>query len=342
MKKALFFTIAIVLLLSVFTSPAHAQDIVRWEPSNVGISDRRIFTLKSDPVDSTVIYAGTDKGIFKSTNTGESWFAINNGIVPQEIRAIGIDPNTPQTLIISTFFGVIYKTINAGLNWTKLYEIPESNNFFYSIVIDKINPLLVYAGAYEGFFKSVDGGVTWRKIDIKNYAEVSDVLISPNQNNTLLVATNEGIFKSIDYGETWTLKTSPIQIVESQAFAMDINNPSTIFVATMGKGVIKTIDGGETWETDSQSLPTSLVSTISFDSTYSKLYAGHWFNGVYMSDDGGLTWQEINDGLPTNSPSVLTQNPNNPGSMYAGTPVGVYKLVKFTMDKQLFFPLLIQ
>jgi photosystem II stability/assembly factor-like uncharacterized protein len=339
MKKALFLTITIVLILSVFTLPAHAQDIVRWEPSNGGIENQEVFVLKLDPVDSTVIYAGTVNGIFKTTNAGLSWSPINNGITVSKISAIAIDPSNRQSLLIATVQGFVYKSTNGGSNWTKLYELPESYNYFLSLAIDNGDPLTIYAGGYEDFFKSVDGGVSWQRAQIGDYAGVFDILIDPSQNKNILIATDDGIYKSIDYGETWDLKTTQ-KWVECRAFAMDMNNQNVIFGATAGNGVIKSVDGGETWEYPSPLDLPNYIYAISFDSTYSKLYAGHWFRGAYMSDDGGLTWQEINEGLPENSPSVLLQNPNNPGSVYAGTSQGVYKLVILTSDKQLFIPLI--
>ena len=62
MKKALFLTIAVVLILSVFISPAHAQDIVRWEQISEGMEGGQITAIAVDP-QTSILYAGTKTGV---------------------------------------------------------------------------------------------------------------------------------------------------------------------------------------------------------------------------------------------------------------------------------------
>jgi photosystem II stability/assembly factor-like uncharacterized protein len=60
--------------------------LLSWFSAASNQAQRRIYSIAIDPNDSTIWYAGTDDGVLKSTNSGSSWTAINNGIgiVPQE------------------------------------------------------------------------------------------------------------------------------------------------------------------------------------------------------------------------------------------------------------------
>ncbi|MEN3332726.1 MAG: hypothetical protein V7641_2091 [Blastocatellia bacterium] len=81
-------------------------------------------SLAIDPTTPTTIYAGTaNGGLFKSTNGGNSWAAMNNGlqnglgIFP--ITSLAIDPQSPSTVYAGTIGG-LFKSTNGGGNWTPL------------------------------------------------------------------------------------------------------------------------------------------------------------------------------------------------------------------------------
>lgn len=47
--------------------------------TSTGLTDQNILALAIDPVRPQIIYAGTEKGLFKSVNKGDSWTTIRNG-----------------------------------------------------------------------------------------------------------------------------------------------------------------------------------------------------------------------------------------------------------------------
>jgi hypothetical protein len=63
-----------------------------------------ISALAIDPATPTTLYAGTIGGAFKSTNGGDSWTAINNGLAPIPVLALAIDPATPTSLYAGIWF----------------------------------------------------------------------------------------------------------------------------------------------------------------------------------------------------------------------------------------------
>ena len=70
-----------------------------------------------DPATPTTLYAGTVTGMFKSTDGGGKWFAINTGLTNTRVYALAIDPLMPNILYAGTDYG-IYKSTNDGKNWS--------------------------------------------------------------------------------------------------------------------------------------------------------------------------------------------------------------------------------
>ena len=70
----------------------------------------------------TILYAGTyDGGVFKSTNGGENWSAVNTGLTltDVDVDALAIDPTTPTTLYAGiSYGGGVFKSTNSGENWS--------------------------------------------------------------------------------------------------------------------------------------------------------------------------------------------------------------------------------
>ena len=73
-----------------------------WTAVNSGLIDTDVLALAIDPATPSTLYAGTDGGVFKSTNAGASWTAINSGLTHAFVTALAINPATPTTLYAGT------------------------------------------------------------------------------------------------------------------------------------------------------------------------------------------------------------------------------------------------
>ncbi|MBI4896399.1 MAG: hypothetical protein HY832_02525, partial [Candidatus Aenigmarchaeota archaeon] len=71
---------------------------VIWQPSD-GLVGERIFALAIDHGNSQNVYAGSyGGGVFKSTNGGRSWGAVNVGLNNTSVYALAIDPGNSQII----------------------------------------------------------------------------------------------------------------------------------------------------------------------------------------------------------------------------------------------------
>ncbi len=57
-------------------------------------------------------------GVFKSTNGGAAWSAVNTGLTNTDVYALAIDPATPSTLYAGTVSDGVFKSTNGGAVWS--------------------------------------------------------------------------------------------------------------------------------------------------------------------------------------------------------------------------------
>ena len=161
-----------------------------WRNSDDGfVRDVHVSKLVIDPNNNNVFYATTqgeteytDKvgdgaGVFKSTDRGNNWTQINNGLNSLETNVLAVDPNDSDVLYLGTDDDGIYKSINGGENWKKL--IPTASFGVGDIIVDPQNSNNVYMGTVDyfrlsesrgvlgdsGVYKSTDGGTTWEEFN---------------------------------------------------------------------------------------------------------------------------------------------------------------------------------
>jgi len=103
--------VAFIFLLALSPIPASAGNNA-WTSN--GPYGGIIEALAVDPSSPQTLYAGTDKGVYKSANGGESWTKINAGLTDTYIYSLAIDPSNPQTIYAGTLLGGVFKSANGG------------------------------------------------------------------------------------------------------------------------------------------------------------------------------------------------------------------------------------
>jgi photosystem II stability/assembly factor-like uncharacterized protein len=75
--------------------------------------------LQRDPADHARLYAGGDKGVFISSDRGETWSAVNAEPRPGVVRALAVDPSTPGVVYAGTQRG-LFKSADSGGTWLQV------------------------------------------------------------------------------------------------------------------------------------------------------------------------------------------------------------------------------
>src|SRR5437868_13998140 len=126
-----------------------------------------------------------------------------------DVRGLVVDPNDADRFYIGTLDGQIYTSTDGAHNWRLLVNFNRPRLFVDHIIVDPRNSKVLYVATHRhkdpgGFFKSTDGGLTWRESpDLRNEA-VHSLTQSESNPDLLMAGTFNGIFKSVDSGETWS------------------------------------------------------------------------------------------------------------------------------------------
>jgi photosystem II stability/assembly factor-like uncharacterized protein len=300
-----------------------------WSPASTGLPavDALIRSLVIDPQNSRTLYAaantytgGNSTGsIFKSTDRGASWSAVNSG---GPIQLLVMDPQNHNTIYAVTTSGLLRST-DAGGTWT-LASSSLPATYVNSLVIDPRNTNIFYAvsaglNPSDGVFKSVDGGNNWAATAFPSgwSASASILVLDPQNSSIVYAASNTGVFKSTGGGSTWSPSSSGLGGVDVSSFALDSQNAGTIFALT-DLGFVKTSDGGASWSPLNDGLtktnsctgcgslvidpksPRTLYEGVSGNLGFS-YQGGH----VLKSTDAGGTWSVVGDASFTAANSTL-------------------------------------
>src|SRR5438045_6281235 len=179
-----------------------------------------------------------------------------------DVRGLVVDPNDADRFYIGTLDGQIYTSTDGAHNWRLLVNFNRPRLFVDHMIVDPRNSKVIYVATHRhkesgGFFKSTDGGLTWRDApELRNEA-LHSLAQSESNPNILLAGTITGIFRSTDSGETWSpLPTGALAAavaqqrgdkeVDVESLAIDPRNSNVIYAGTWYLPY-KSTDGGQTW-----------------------------------------------------------------------------------------------
>ena len=76
----------------VYRSRDGAQN---WQAVNTGLEDLAVRAIAIDPTNAAVVYAGTNRAVFKTTDAGAQWVPAVNGLPEVAVNALAVDPEDP-------------------------------------------------------------------------------------------------------------------------------------------------------------------------------------------------------------------------------------------------------
>ena len=203
---------------------------VSWEKVLYKDENTGAIQVVIDPKDPNTIYAdmwagrqgpwengawnGTESGLFKSTDAGNTWKKLVNGFptTQQGLGRIGfcIAPNDPKRLYATVDageYGGVYRSDDAGETWSKSTSDGRfwgRGSDFAEVKVDPKNPDIVYT-ANVVVWKSLDGGRTWNAFrGAPGGDDYHRIWINPDNSNIMLIASDQGAIITVNGGQSFS------------------------------------------------------------------------------------------------------------------------------------------
>jgi len=268
------------------------------------------FAVESTEQQPDVVYAGTDDGIYKSEDGGDTWAL--TGLSGASVDAIAVHPFNSGVVYAGTNGSTvaIYQSTDGGDTWQE--KLSEELDEVAALLIDTDNPDHVYAGirnSYraDNFCKSTNGGRTWEcsragRISTPPVISLAMTPAGADPAAIYAVVENWDVHKSIDGGEHWvSVVASQIPNLYPNVVSVDPSNPDIVYLGTgYLKGtqnnlynLYKSTDGAETWSPKPNGLPGGAPSDIMVDPRNSAVYIGFPEGGIYKSTDTAEDWHRL-------------------------------------------------
>ncbi len=276
--------------------------------------------ITSFAVDDTIIFAGANNGgVYRSTNDGANWTAVETGLMNTKINALAVDGGNLFMGTIGNYNAGIFLSTDNGENWI-LANSGLTNPDIYAIVIDSTN---IFVGTANGLFLSTNNGNLW--FPVMTNATITALAID---DTSIFAGTDNGIFRSSNHGNSWTEADSGVKQYIVNAFAKlgtnlfaGITIPHAIPVGspiTSDGGVYISKNNGTSWVEADSGLPGTPVNSLVVKD--GNIFAGTPY-GVYRSSNNGSSWTSMNSGLTNNIVNTFVVKGTN---LYTGTLGGVF------------------
>jgi hypothetical protein len=337
------FTLSTLFLLTQTAAAAPDSDgvapraIGKWSSSGPELGAEAM-AVAVDPSRPHVVYAGTLRGVYKSTDSGLSWSPARAGMGELEVAALAIDPTNTNVVYAGTINNIgsptsgVFKSTDAGGSW----NVVNTGMFGTSInalAVDPVNSNNVYAGTSfgAGIYKSSNGGASWSLASngVAGPNSIYALVINPTNPRIVYAGVGiqfgRGVYKSIDGGANWVLSSRGLPPNDIISLAIDPEEPSTLYAGTQNGGLYKSTDAAANWQAANTGLPASSVVTslAVVPAEPSVVYAALNFRGVFRSTDRGGNWNNFSDGLPDTFLGTLATDQSG-RSIYVGTGKGIF------------------
>jgi len=282
-------------------------------------------TVCIDFTDTNIIYLGTGDpnyyysgfGVWKSTDAGATFALSNGGMGNCLVDELLMLPTNNNILIAATDQG-IYKSINAGANWTRKFNRGQFTDMDFK---PGAQGRVIYACTMDSFYRSDDAGETWHVVTSGFYIPGGAggnglrTAVTPADTNLVylgMVANRGSLFKSTDGGHSFTIVKDSFDLSLTGYsttdggqgdynfdFNVDPVDPNTLYWVSHCN-----------WKSTLGGIPSSwqlltnwyeIVHTDMHNITFNphdptKLYNAN-DGAIWLTTDAATTWTQKSDGL---------------------------------------------
>jgi photosystem II stability/assembly factor-like uncharacterized protein len=299
----------------------------RW--TTFGPEGAIVRQVLTDPAVPDVAYARTEGGIYKTSNSGESWRPSNDGLPNGGITALLVTTGSPTTLYLA-IDGAIFSSTNAGGHWTRRGRI--GSVVVSCLALDPTSQTLL-AGTAAGVYESDDGGQTWTQSATSAQVGPAPLIFSIAASATAAYAIGYRsgppygavVLRSADRGRTWDIVIVSGAPDSLSALAVSLERGS-IYVAA-GGWIFVSNDDGKTWNGLPQAhgfIPVNAVVPVGEGNLYASTRAG-----VFQYNLRANSWTAVGNGNPVGSLAITSSAPRR---LYGAAEFGMVTILEGDRD----------
>lgn len=155
-----------------------------WTPITTGLLGTRISTMA---VSGTTLYAGSERGVYMSTNGGTTWMSA--GLSSYFIATLLFNGGT---LYAGTFGHGVFVSTNNGTTWKPANNGISATSYTYGMTASGTN---VFVGNGSGAFLSTNGGTSWTAVNTGLPGNGANGLGGLVVNATYIFGGNAGVYR---------------------------------------------------------------------------------------------------------------------------------------------------
>ena len=340
-------------------------DSLKFRSIGPAYTSGRIADFAINPQNISEYYVGVASGnIWKTSNSGTTWKPVFEHYGSYSIGALKMDPNNSNIVWAGSgennhqralgYGDGVYKTTDGGETWKNMGLV--NSRQIGMIAIDPRNSNIVFVaaegsvwgpGGDRGLYKTLDGGITWKKVlEISENTGVNNVIIDP-QNYDVMYATSEqrrrhvftkigggpesAVYKSDDGGNNWNKIINGLPKVDIGGMGIaispvDHNLVYLIVEAADAKGgFFRSTNRGASW--------VKMSDHSESGQYYNEIYCDPLdVNKVYsletvthITEDGGKTWKPLGNNKRHVDDHALWIDPQDTKHFLIGGDGGIYE-----------------
>ena len=338
-----------------------------WKSTNAGASYKSMFDkycqsigdLAIDQKNPSTVYVGTGEsnmrnsvsignGMYKTTDGGDNWKKIGLDST-EHISRIVINPENSEMIYVAVPGALwsnsknrgIYKSVNGGETWEKIFFINDSTGCA-ELLMDPTNSNILFASMWQfrrqpfsfnsggngsGLYKSTDAGKTWKEIKNglpeKPFGRIAMALApsDPKQMIAIVESKKTGLYISSDAGESWKNQSATMNVCARPFYfstiVIDPKDPKRVY--RPGYQFAYSSDGGYSFteaSSDGGWVHSDMHALWINPFNTNIMYLGT-DGGIYTSIDKGITWQ-FNQSLPVGQFYHVAIDAKEPYNVYGG------------------------